>query len=76
MTWLNRHLVSVLFGLTLVCLLASAWLAPDRRPIAYIAAYLLVIAAIFLRAKRRGQRPKPGQDPDRPGEDVARGEKQ
>lgn len=58
MIWLNRHLVNVLFGLTLLVLLGSAWLHPDVRPVAYVVAWIIVIAAIILRAYRRPRPPK------------------
>ncbi|HEX2171718.1 MAG TPA: hypothetical protein VHL09_04680 [Dehalococcoidia bacterium] len=59
MVWAQRHLVGLLFTLAILILLGSALVGPDYRNVVYIAAYVVVIAAILVRAKRRPARARP-----------------
>lgn len=68
MTWINRHLVNLLFGLAILILVAAIFLSPNGpRGVAMTAAFVLVITAVIIRARRR---PRPLPPPPTPPRDT------
>lgn len=66
MAWINRHLVNLLFGLALLILVLAIFLSPNGpRGVAMTAAFVLVFAAVIIRARRR-PRPLPPPPPAPP----------
>ena len=66
MAWANRHLVGLLFGLALLILVGSIFLSRGGpRELVAASAFIFVIAAIIIRAKRRPLSAPPAPPPDR-----------
>ena len=53
MAWIQRRAVGLLFAAALLALGASPILPPDWRLWLYLVAYVCVIAAVLIRARRR-----------------------